>query len=151
MSTDYDSFIISKNRRAQDAGFDPQPITAPLFPFQKHVVQWAIKKGRAALFEECGLGKTLQQLEWASQVAAHTGGTVIVLTPLAVASQTLAEAERFGIAARIVRHPEDVAPGINITNYEKLDLTTPLRSRSIRRRSAGRIKHPEKLHRQDSH
>lgn len=120
--TDYDSFIIGKNRRAQDAGFDPKPITAPLFPFQKHVVQWAIKKGRAALFEECGLGKTLQQLEWASQVATHTGGAVIVLTPLAVASQTLAEAERFGIAARIVRRPEDVASGINITNYEKLDL-----------------------------
>jgi len=119
---DYDSFIVAKNRRAVNVGFDPMPITAPLFPFQKHVVEWAIKKGRAAMFEECGLGKTLQQLEWAAQVAAHTGGSVLVLTPLAVASQTLAEAKRFGIAARIVRHAEDVAAGINITNYEKLDL-----------------------------
>jgi DNA modification methylase len=119
---DYDSFIVAKNRRAVNVGFDPMPITAPLFPFQKHVVEWAIKKGRAAMFEECGLGKTLQQLEWAAQVAAHTGGAVLVLTPLAVASQTLAEAQRFGIAARIVRHAEDVALGINITNYEKLDL-----------------------------
>jgi DNA modification methylase len=119
---DYDSFIAAKNRRAVNVGFDPMPITAPLFPFQKHVVEWAIKKGRAAMFEECGLGKTLQQLEWAAQVAAHTGGSVLVLTPLAVASQTLAEAQRFGIAARIVRHAEDVALGINITNYEKLDL-----------------------------
>jgi DNA modification methylase len=119
---DYDSFIVAKNRRAVNVGFDPMPITAPLFPFQKHVVEWAIKKGRAAMFEECGLGKTLQQLEWAAQVAAHTSGAILVLTPLAVASQTLAEAERFGIAARIVRHAEDVAAGINITNYEKLDL-----------------------------
>jgi DNA modification methylase len=119
---DYDSFIVAKNRRAVNVGFDPMPITGPLFPFQKHVVEWAIKKGRAAMFEECGLGKTLQQLEWASQVASHTNGVVLVLTPLAVASQTLAEAQRFGIAARIVRHAEDVALGINITNYEKLDL-----------------------------
>jgi hypothetical protein len=119
---DYDSFIVAKNRRAVNVGFDPMPITAPLFPFQKHVVEWAIKKGRAAMFEECGLGKTLQQLEWAAQVAAHTSGAVLVLTPLAVASQTLAEAQRFGIAARIVRHAADVADGINITNYEKLDL-----------------------------
>jgi DNA modification methylase len=118
----YDSFIEAKNRRAVDVGFEPMPITAPLFPFQRHVVEWAIRKGRAAMFEECGLGKTLQQLEWASQVATHTGGAVIVLTPLAVASQTMIEAERFGIPARIVRQPEDVAPGINITNYEKLDL-----------------------------
>lgn len=119
---DYDSFIVAKNRRAVNVGFDPMPITAPLFPFQKHVVEWAIKKGRAAMFEECGLGKTLQQLEWAAQVAAHTGKAVLVLTPLAVASQTLAEAQRFGIAARIVRCADDVGSGINITNYEKLDL-----------------------------
>jgi DNA modification methylase len=121
-SLDYDSFIISKSRCVANVGFDPMPIYAPLFPFQRHVVEWAIRKGRAAMFEECGLGKTLQQLEWASQVAMHTGGAVIVLTPLAVASQTLAEAERFGIAARVVRQPEDVSPGINITNYEKLDI-----------------------------
>jgi DNA modification methylase len=119
---DYDSFIVAKNRRAVNVGFDPMPITAPLFPFQKHVVEWAIKKGRAAMFEECGLGKTLQQLEWASQVGSHTNGAVLVLTSLAVATQTLAEAQRFGIAARIVRHGADVAVGINITNYEKLDL-----------------------------
>ena len=98
------------------------PIKAPLFPFQRHVVEWAIRKGRAAMFEECGLGKTLQQLEWARQIAEKTGGAVILLTPLAVASQTLAEAERFGISARIVRQAEDVSMGINIANYEKLDL-----------------------------
>jgi DNA modification methylase len=120
--TQYDRFIAAKSRRAECAGFDPMPIKAPLFPFQRHVVEWAIRKGRAAMFEECGLGKTLQQLEWARQIAEKTGGAVILLTPLAVASQTLAEAERFGISARIVRQAEDVSMGINIANYEKLDL-----------------------------
>ena len=122
MSEDYDSFIHSKARKAVDVGFEPMPITAPLFPFQKHVLEWAVRKGRAAMFEECGLGKTLQQLEWALQVSKQTKGAVLILTPLAVASQTVNEAQRFGIEARIVRQHEDVAPGINVTNYEKLDL-----------------------------
>lgn len=120
--TEYDEFIERKTRRADTRGFEPAAIEAPLFPFQKHVVEWAVRKGCAALFEECGLGKTLQQLEWARQVAAHTGGAVIVLTPLAVAPQTLAEAKRFGIDARIAKDASEVAPGINITNYEKIDL-----------------------------
>jgi DNA modification methylase len=119
---DYDEFITSKLRRAECNGFEPRPITAPLFPFQKHVTEWAIRKGRAAMFEECGLGKTLQQLEWASQVADHSALPVLILTPLAVAPQTLAESERFGYSARIVKSGEEVQPGINITNYEKLDL-----------------------------
>lgn len=124
---DYDSFIHGKARRAECSGFEPYPIAAPLFDFQKHVTEWAIRKGRAAMFEECGLGKTLQQLEWARQVAIHANGPVLLLTPLAVAAQTLAEAGKFGIDARIVKQPEDVAPGINITNYEKLDLFDDVR------------------------
>lgn len=119
--TEYDTFIAQKTRRAQSHGFDPYPIYAPLFDFQKHVVEWGIKKGRAAFFEECGLGKTLQQLEWARQVAEHTGGSVLILTPLAVASQTQSEGEKFGIMSRLVACVDDVACGINITNYEKLD------------------------------
>jgi len=118
----YDEFISNKTRRFQSAGFNPAEIVAPLFPFQKHVTEWAIRKGRAAMFEECGLGKTLQQLEWGRQIANHTGGAGILLTPLAVAAQTLSEAERFGIPAQIVRQPDDIKPGINITNYEKMDL-----------------------------
>ena len=118
----YDDFIKTKVKRVLPHGFEPQEIHAPLFDWQKHVTQWAIRQGRAALFEDCGLGKTLQQLEWARQVAEHTGEAVIILTPLAVAAQTLTEAHKFGIEARIVRQPEQVAPGINITNYEKLDL-----------------------------
>lgn len=121
-SLDYDDFIHQKTKRSESFGFDPKPVNEALFPFQRHVVEWAIKKGRAAMFEECGLGKTLQQLEWAKQVADHTGGSVLILTPLSVASQTLDEAKRFGIRARIVTDGSQVIPGINITNYEKLDL-----------------------------
>ena len=121
MST-YDQFIKSKLRRAECAGFEPREIKAPLFPFQKHVTEWAIRKGRAALFEECGLGKTLQQLEWSRQVADKTQGAVLILTPLAVGPQTLTEADRFGYKAQIVKSANEVKPGINITNYEKLDL-----------------------------
>jgi hypothetical protein len=119
---DYDSFIKNKTRRAESHGFDPLSITAPLFPWQRHVVEWAIKKGRAALFEDCGLGKTAQQLEWASQVCRHTGGSVLILTPLAVAHQTSHEADKFGLVAKVAESADDIdAPGIWITNYEKLE------------------------------
>jgi len=119
---EYDQFISQKTKRLASCGFEPIKIKAPLFPFQKHVVEWAIRNGRAALFEECGLGKTIQQIEWAHQVALNTGGSVIILTPLAVASQTLAEASRFGYNAKIAKSGNEIEAGINITNYEKLDL-----------------------------
>jgi hypothetical protein len=120
---EYDALIASKIRRAQPAGFKPYKIIAPLFDWQKLVVQWAVQQGRCALFEECGLGKTLQQLEWARQVAKHTGKRVLILCPLAVAEQTVAEGERFGIKVRHVGQPDEVGPkGIYITNYERLKL-----------------------------
>jgi DNA modification methylase len=122
MKTDYDQFITQKTRRAESHGFDPLPIIAPLFDWQAHVVKWAAQKGRAALFEDCGLGKTAQQLEWSSQVARHTGGSVLILTPLAVAHQTEQESAKFGISASVAESQDDChKPGIYITNYEKLD------------------------------
>lgn len=122
MKTDYDSFIKKKTRRAQSHGFEPLEIIAPLFDWQAHVVRWAVKQGRAALFEDCGLGKTAQQLEWASQVHRKTGGSVLILTPLSVAQQTAREAEKFGIVARVASSGDEISEaGIWITNYEKLD------------------------------
>ncbi len=90
-----------------------------LFGFQRDCVRWALRRGRAALFEDCGLGKTLQQLVWADEVCRSTGGNVILLAPLAVGQQTVAEAERFGIRAH---HSRDgsVRDGITVTNYEQL-------------------------------
>jgi DNA modification methylase len=119
---DYDKFIKEKTRRFTSHGFEPLNITAPLFEWQAHVVKWAVRNGRAALFEDCGLGKTAQQLEWASQVCRHTGGSVIILTPLSVARQTANEAAKFGIVATVAESQDDViSPGIWITNYEKLE------------------------------
>lgn len=121
-TTDYDKFIASKIRRQSPSGFESQEIIAPLFDWQKHVVRWAIRQGRAALFEDCGLGKTLQQLEWAHQVSAHTGKPVLILTPLAVAHQTAHEADHFGYSSVKVCAAADQigATRIVITNYEKL-------------------------------
>lgn len=119
---DYDTFIKGKNRKAESFGFNPMPFTAPLFDWQKQVVGWAVRKGRAALFEECGLGKTIQQLEWANQVKLKTSGKVLILTPLAVAHQTASEAAHFGINASVVESGDQcTGTGIFITNYEKLD------------------------------
>lgn len=119
---DYDALIAKKRKVTANYGFEPLPITAPLFPWQRQIVEWAVRKGRCALFEDCGLGKTAQQLEWAYQVCQHTGGSVLVLTPLAVARQTQLEAVKFGIPACIAKEASDVTgPGIWITNYEKLD------------------------------
>lgn len=119
---DYDELINGKIRTVEAVGFEPLEIMAPLFEWQKMVIRWAIKQGRAALFEECGLGKTLQQLEWARQISLHTSRPVLILCPLAVAEQTVAEGEKFGIKVQHVRQPEDVKDGVNITNYERLQL-----------------------------
>lgn len=118
----YDEFIETKTRKAMEHGFVPKPITASLFDWQKQVVEWAVKKGRAALFEECGLGKTLQQLEWAHQVVTETNGPVLILTPLSVAKQTESEAHKFGYSAKVVGDESEITDaGIYITNYDKLD------------------------------
>jgi len=122
VSADYDAFIATKRSITASHGFEPLPITAPLFDWQKQILEWAVRKGRAALFEDCGLGKTPQQLEWAHQVCQKTGGSVLILTPLAVAQQTQRESYKFGISACIATCQDDITgPGIWITNYEKLD------------------------------
>ena len=123
---DYKDFITAKNPDFISSGFDPKPITAPLFDWQSEILKWAVKKGRCALFEDCGLGKTAQQLEWSNQVVSHTGGSVIVITPLSVAEQTKAEADKFGIDASVVSHGDGIKEaGIYITNYEKIEHFSP--------------------------
>jgi hypothetical protein len=122
----YDSFIASKSKTRPQSGFEPLPIRANLFDWQKSIVRWAIRNGCAALFEDCGLGKTLQQLEWARQVSANTKSPVLILTPLSVAHQTQGEAAKFGIPATVVSEQAAVkGAGIWITNYEKLDNFDP--------------------------
>jgi len=120
--TDYIDFLKSKQHEVIDIGFEPsQPINSKLFDWQQDITRWGLRRGTAALFEDCGLGKTPQQLEWANHVAAYTSGRVLIVTPLAVAPQTKREGEKFGIEARICRAQSDTAKGLNITNYEMLE------------------------------
>lgn len=121
----YKKFLEKKSFYVEPTGFEPNALNQMLFDFQKDIVKWACKKGKAALFEDCGLGKTPQQLEWGRQVCKYTGGDVLILAPLAVSKQTKREGEKFGIEVNICRTQDDVKPGINITNYEMLSNFKP--------------------------
>ena len=120
---EYKEFIKSKLTEVKASGFDSDvsSYNKNLFDWQRDIVHWALKKGKACLFEDCGLGKTLQQLSFAEEVYKHTGGNVLILAPLAVATQTKNEGLKFGIDVTICRKQEDVKEGINITNYEMID------------------------------
>ena len=122
----YDEFINSKSKTFENMGIDVDrnSLNSNMFEFQKDIVRWALKKGRAAIFAECGLGKTLMQLSWADEIHKHTGGKILILAPLAVAPQTKEEGEKFGISVNICESQDDIVDGINITNYEKIDKFT---------------------------
>lgn len=116
----YESFLLQKQNEIPDSGFTPDHLNEYLFSFQHDIVKWALRKGKAALFEDTGLGKTIQQLAWADAVAKHTHGKVLILAPLAVSKQTAKEAQKFGILCNLCESDADVINGINITNYEKI-------------------------------
>lgn len=120
--TAYEEFLDSKRFTAQPVGFECGDLHPKMFEYQRDVTRWALKRGRAALFQDCGLGKTFEQIEWAREVSRHTKPRrVLILAPLAVAEQTVEEAARFGTLIRIVESQEDIdGGGIYITNYEKL-------------------------------
>ena len=126
MSSDYGEFLRNKSQVSGMAGFEPTFMPAVMFPFQKHLTEWAIRKGRAALFEDCGLGKTLQQLVWAENVVRQTNKPVLIATPLAVGAQTVLEAEKFGIKAKRTRDGKlDGEACVWVTNYEQLHKYDP--------------------------
>jgi hypothetical protein len=97
MTTTYEKFLAGKSRFTVPSGFEAEDLNPMLFPFQKGIVKWALRRGRAAIFADCGLGKTPMQLEWARHVVAQTGGRVLILAPLAVSYQVIAEGIKFGI------------------------------------------------------
>lgn len=116
----FTEFIENKTHLANNYGFIPTFFPEKLFPFQHAIVEWATLKGRAAIFADCGLGKTFMQLSWAENVTRHTGGRVLILTPLSVAFQTVKEGNKIGVE---VQHRRDgLHPGdkIVVTNYERL-------------------------------
>lgn len=120
----YADFLHTKSQSTTDAGFAPVFMPDFLFDFQRAMVEWATRKGRCALFEDCGLGKTPQQLVWAENVVRHTNRPVLIATPLAVSFQTVDEAGKFGIEAHRSTDGK-VRAGINVTNYERLHLFNP--------------------------
>jgi len=119
----YQEFLKTKEVETIHAGFDIEKdkLNDMLFPFQKDIVKWALQKGKAAIFSDCGTGKTAMQLEFASQIHHHTGGNALIVAPLSVTEQTKKEGKKFGIEVNVCRTQKDVRGGVNITNYEMLE------------------------------
>ena len=120
----YTDFLDGKRHRGAACGFSPDRLPAGLFDFQEALTTWALERGRAAIFADCGLGKTAMQLAWADCVARKTDKPVLVLTPLAVGAQTVAEGEKFGIECHRSRDGS-VRGRITVTNYEILSAFNP--------------------------
>lgn len=117
----YQEFLKTKELQTIEAGFEVgrNDICPMAFDFQKDIIQWACKKGKAAVLIGCGCGKTIISLSWAELVYKHTGGDILIVAPLSVVDQTRREADKFHLMpVNVCRTQEDVKPGINITNYE---------------------------------
>jgi len=117
--TTYTDFLKQKMDYGSDSGFKPIFMPSFLFDFQKYLVDWAVRKGRAAIFADCGLGKTPMQLVWSENIIRKTNRPVLILTPLAVSFQTMAEAAKFGMEAHRAQSKPNKAT-IYVTNYERL-------------------------------
>jgi hypothetical protein len=119
----YTEFLATKQRRVAPDGIDvaDDAIHPLLFPFQRHLVRWALHRGRAAIFADCGLGKSLMQIEW----ARLTGRRTLILAPLAVAQQTIREAAKVDVELPYARHQDEAGEALTITNYERLHRFDP--------------------------
>lgn len=119
----YKEFLKKKVVVAESTGFDIplSKLNKKLFNFQKFIVKNALLKGRYGIFADCGLGKTFMQLEWANQISKLTNGNVLILAPLAVTEQTIAEGKKFNI--KLHNYDGKILPKfkIYITNYEQLE------------------------------
>lgn len=126
---EYSDFLETKKKRVVESGFEvnENELNKNLFDFQKHIVKKALKAGKYAIFADCGLGKTIMQLEWAKQVTIKTNKPVLVLCPLAVSGQTIKEGKKFGILVEKYKDAElnndlyNCTQGIYISNYEQLE------------------------------
>lgn len=118
----YNTFLENKKLLSVDGGFNIplSKLNNELFDFQKVIVKWALKKGKAACFLDTGLGKTFIQLEWSNHIFKKEKNPILILAPLSVAEQTITEGIKFGIKVNLCSDANDVINGINITNYEKL-------------------------------
>ncbi len=124
----YREFLESKRVRHDAAGFSDArsiKLSSKLFDWQRDLVHWALRVGRANHWLDCGLGKTFMQLEWGRAVHERTNKDGLILTPLAVAKQTRREGEKFDIGVTVCKSQADVRRGINVANYERLDKFDP--------------------------
>jgi hypothetical protein len=124
MNNDYKKFLEQKRKTFIKSGFDIELeyLSDHLFDFQKFSVKWSLKNGSSALFEDCGLGKTLQQLEWAYQVTKKTEKPVLILAPLAVVGQTIQEAKEFSMPCdKLMIGANVFGEGVYISNYDQLE------------------------------
>lgn len=121
----YKTFLERKQQLGLNEGFEPSVLPNFLFDFQRALVEWAVWKGRAALFADCGLGKTAMQLTWAENVVRKTNRRVLIVAPLAVSAQTQREADKFFIEDVYVSRDGKLGPRITVTNYERLHYFNP--------------------------
>jgi hypothetical protein len=124
VSDGYAAFIHGKAQECDMHGFEPTFMPSCAMPFQSALIDWATRKGRGAVFADCGLGKTLVQLVYGQNVVRHTNGRVLILAPIAVSAQTVREGEKFGIEVKRSRDGKP-AGDITVTNYERLHLFDP--------------------------
>lgn len=126
-TTDYRSFLKSKRISVEPSGFRVDLLNPKLFDFQRDIARWALAKGKAAIFADCGMGKTAMELAWSQHVADKTGRPVLNIAPLAVSQQTAREGDKFGILTPVVREGEQCVygPMVHVTNYELLDHFDP--------------------------
>ena len=118
----YSDFLADKTQVLRASGHEPRTLSPILYDFQRDIVRWAVRLGRAAIFADCGLGKTLMQLEWTREACEATGRPALILAPPAVSHQTAKEALKLGFNVQVCRDQSDVQDGVNITNYERLHL-----------------------------
>ena len=120
---EYKEFLNKKHQVLKDCGFTVESslINSKLFDYQADIVKWALKKGRAAIFADTGLGKTIMQCEWARHVAKHTNKPVLILAPLCISEQTQREAKNI-LDMDVVRYSQDLDnySGVYVTNYEQI-------------------------------
>lgn len=116
----YREFLDRKAQIGGDHGFAPTFMPEFLFDFQAHLVEWAVRKGRGAMFADCGMGKTPMQLVWAQNIVERENRPVLLAAPLSVSQQTVEEAEKFGIPARRSMDGKHRGAEIVVTNYERL-------------------------------
>lgn len=118
---EYKEFLNNKRHLSGNFGFEPVSMPDKLFDFQAYIVDWALRKGRAAIFVDTGLGKTLIQLVIADNIVQKTNKKVLILTPLAVAFQFIKESEKMGVGEVSYSKDGSVTTDITVTNYERLD------------------------------